>query len=66
MSGQKTLLGLGETMPHDVQPAEVWAFWRFMQAHFGTVVINKRDALEMQLVAQALDALGRESSSSSR
>lgn len=45
----------------DVQPEEVWAFWRFMQEHFHTSVVNKRDALEMQLVAQALDALGVQS-----
>lgn len=45
----------------DVQPEEVWAFWRFMQDHFHTSVVNKRDALEMQLVAQALDALGVQS-----
>ena len=42
----------------DIQPEEVWAFWRFMQDHYRTTVVNKRDAFEMQLVAQALDALG--------
>ena len=42
----------------DIQPEEVGAFWRFMQDHYRTTVVNKRDALEMQLVAQALDALG--------
>ena len=46
----------------DIQPEEVWAFWRFMQDHYRTTVVNKRDALEMQLVAQALDALGIQSS----
>lgn len=45
----------------DMQPEEVWAFWRFMQDHYRTTVVNKRDALEMQLVAQALDALGIQS-----
>lgn len=45
----------------DVKPEEVWAFWRFMQDHFRTSVINKKSALEMQLVAQALDALGIQS-----
>ena len=43
----------------DVQPEEVWAFWRFMQDHFRTSVINKRSALEMQLVARGLEALAR-------
>jgi hypothetical protein len=43
----------------DVQPEEVWAFWRFMQDHFRTSVINKNSALEMQLVARGLEALGR-------
>ncbi|MCL2726569.1 MAG: hypothetical protein FWD69_19285 [Polyangiaceae bacterium] len=42
----------------DVQPEEVWAFWRFMQEHFTTTVVNKSSALEMQAVAQALDTLG--------
>ena len=32
-----------------------------MQDHYRTTVVNKRDALEMQLVAQALDALGIQS-----
>lgn len=45
----------------DIQPEEVWAFWRFIQDHYRTTVVNKRDALEMQLVAQALDALGIQS-----
>ena len=45
----------------DIQPEEVWAFWRFMQDHYRTTVVNKRDAFEMQLVAQALDALGIQS-----
>ena len=45
----------------DIQPEEVWAFWRFMQDHYRTTVVNKRDALEMRLVAQALDALGIQS-----
>ena len=45
----------------DVQPEEVWAFWRFMQDHFRTSVINKSSALEMQLVARALNALGIQS-----
>ncbi len=45
----------------DIQPEQVWAFWRFMQDHYRTTVVNKRDALEMQLVAQALDALGIQS-----
>jgi len=38
----------------DIQPEEVWAFWRFMQDHFRTSVINKSSALEMQLVARGL------------
>lgn len=41
----------------DIRPEEVWAFWRYMQDHFRTTVVNKRDAIEMQLVAQVLDAL---------
>lgn len=45
----------------DVQPEEVWAFWRFMQDHFRTSLINKSNALEMQLVARALEALGIQS-----
>lgn len=45
----------------DVQPEEVWAFWRFMQDHFRASVINKSNALEMQLVARALEALGIQS-----
>ena len=45
----------------DIQPEEVWAFWRFMQDHFRTSVINKRSALEMQLVARGLEALGIQS-----
>jgi hypothetical protein len=45
----------------DIQPEEVWAFWRFMQDHFRTTVVNKRDAFEMQLVAHALDTLGVQS-----
>jgi hypothetical protein len=45
----------------DVQPEEVWAFWRFMQDHFRTSVINKNSALEMQLVARGLEALGIQS-----
>jgi hypothetical protein len=46
---------------YDVQPEEVWAFWRFMQDHFRTSVINKLSALEMQLVARGLEALGIQS-----
>jgi hypothetical protein len=45
----------------DIQPEEVLAFWRFMQDHFRTTVVNKRDAFEMQLVAHALDTLGVQS-----
>jgi hypothetical protein len=45
----------------DVKPEEAWAFWRFMQDHFRTSVINKRSALEMQLVARGLEALGVQS-----
>ena len=45
----------------DVQPEEVWAFWRFMQDHFRTSVINKNSALEMQLVARDLEVLGVQS-----
>ena len=29
----------------DAQPEEVWAFWRFMQDHFRTSVINKNLSL---------------------
>lgn len=43
---------------HDVEPGEVVAFWRFMQERFGTTVMNKGDAVEMQLLAQALRLLG--------
>ena len=46
----------------DLRPEEVWAFWRHMQDHYRTTVVNKRDALEMQLVAQVLDALRIQSS----
>lgn len=42
----------------DIRPEEVRAFWQHMQNHFGTSVINKRSALEMQVVAHALQALG--------
>src|SRR5690606_36096317 len=45
----------------DIKPEEVWAFWRFMQDHFRTSVINKNSALEMQLVARGLEALGIQS-----
>lgn len=45
----------------DVRVEEVRAFWDFMQGHFRTSVINKRDALEMHLVADALAALGIQS-----
>jgi hypothetical protein len=45
----------------DVTPAEVKAFWRFMQDHFGTSVINKGNAVEMQLVATALSTIGVQS-----
>lgn len=43
---------------HDIAPEAVVAFWQFMQGHFGTRVMNKEDALEMQLLAQALNLLG--------
>lgn len=46
---------------YDARPEEVWSFWRFMQDHFRTTVLNKRDALEMQLVAHVLGALGIQS-----
>lgn len=46
---------------YDVRPEEVWAFWRFMQEHFRTSVVNKSSAFEMQLVARALNALGIQS-----
>lgn len=42
----------------DVRPEEVAAFWRFMQDFYGTSAVKKTSALEMQLVARALDALG--------
>jgi hypothetical protein len=45
----------------DVQPEEVWAFWRFMQDHFRTSVVNKSSALEIQLVARGLEGLGVQS-----
>lgn len=47
----------------DIQPEEVWAFWQFMRERFRTTVVNKRDAVEMQVVAQVLDALGVQQSS---
>ncbi len=45
----------------DISPQEVQAFWSFMQGHFRTSSINKGDAIEMELVAQLLDALGIQS-----
>ena len=45
-------------MTAEIQPDEVLAFWRHMQDRFGTTTVNKADALEMQLVADLLDALG--------
>ena len=45
----------------DITPEQVWGLWRHMQTRFGTKVVNKESALEMQLVAQALDAIGLQS-----
>lgn len=45
-------------MTGEIQPDEVVAFWRHMQERFGTVTVNKADALEMQVVAGVLNALG--------
>jgi len=45
-------------MTTEIQPDEVFAFWRHMQDRFGTTTVNKADALEMQLIADLLDALG--------
>ena len=45
----------------DVEPEEVWSFWRFMQDHFRTTVVNKQNALETQVVARVLDTLGIQS-----
>ena len=36
----------------------VAAFWAHMQEHFGTCIVNKLDNTEMNLICQALDALG--------
>jgi hypothetical protein len=45
-------------MSAEIQPEEVIAFWRHMQERFGTTTVNKADAVEMQIVAGVLDALG--------
>lgn len=37
---------------------QVAAFWAHMQAHYGTCLVNKLSSTEMELVGQALDALG--------
>jgi len=42
----------------ELRPEEVWAFWRHMHDHFRTKTVRKGDALEMRLVARALEALG--------
>jgi hypothetical protein len=39
-------------------PDDVRGLWAFMTAHYGTSVINKENAAEMQLVASMLDTLG--------
>lgn len=43
---------------NEIKPEEVWAFWRHMQGRYKTSVVNKSDAVEMQLVAKALDLIG--------
>ena len=45
-------------MSAEIQPDEVVSFWRHMQERFGTTTVNKADAVEMQIVASVLDALG--------
>lgn len=37
---------------------QVAAFWAHMQAHYGTCLVNKLSSTEMDLLGQALDALG--------
>ena len=44
-----------------IRPEDVRAFWQYMQSRFGTSVVNKRDAVEMQVVAHALQLLGIQS-----
>jgi hypothetical protein len=61
MKGALQSLPLVGKMFFDVQPAEVRAFYRFLQIRFRTTVVNKRDALEMKLVAQVLGVLDVES-----
>ena len=45
-------------MTDALQPADVRAFWDFMTQHYGTSVIDKRDAVSMKIVARILDAVG--------
>lgn len=45
-------------MSAEIQADEVVSFWRHMQERFGTTTVNKADAVEMQIVASVLDALG--------
>lgn len=45
-------------MSAEIQQDEVISFWRHMQERFGTTTVNKADAVEMQIVASVLDALG--------
>ncbi|HMA91698.1 MAG TPA: hypothetical protein VKP30_03385 [Polyangiaceae bacterium] len=38
--------------------AVVSAFWKHMQSHYGTSLVNKLSSVEMNLLSQALDTLG--------
>ncbi len=44
-----------------IRPEDVRAFWSYMQQRFGTRVLNKQSAIEMRLVARALELLGIQS-----
>jgi hypothetical protein len=39
-------------------PAQVQAFWTYMTEHFGSQILNKADATEMQIVSSLLGTLG--------
>ena len=45
-------------LKRDIQPSEVRAFWKHMQAHYDTRIVDKRRAPEMTLVGEVLDLLG--------
>lgn len=45
-------------MSPEIRPDAVVAFWQHMRERFGTTTVSKTDAVEMQIVAGVLDALG--------